>query len=271
MALPPVLPTAMPNVAATARFAPDAATGPSGPVLFARYAFGPNRLGLCGPEDWLALLQAGAAQGDDRELRHLAGGFEGAYPYLELIAAEAGLADPLARPVVEAYWLGTDLIRSVRPSALAVSLDARFRSRVTGSTWTWLAGKPDAGARPVHAFHVLDIFPRIGLMRGGPVEDALTIMDACRIRWGRVLEVCGPELVVSSRHLVLNAGHLELGAPRVERVTRWMDGIGFITGVDAGDIVSIHWDWACDRLDGRQLAALVRSTQRQMVIANQTI
>ena len=34
---------------------------PSGPVLFARYAFGPNRLGLCGPEDWRSLLELGAA------------------------------------------------------------------------------------------------------------------------------------------------------------------------------------------------------------------
>ena len=34
---------------------------PTGPVLFARYAFGPNRLGLCGPEDWRSLLELGAA------------------------------------------------------------------------------------------------------------------------------------------------------------------------------------------------------------------
>ena len=36
---------------------------PTGPVLFARYAFGPNRLGLCGPEDWRSLLELGAADG----------------------------------------------------------------------------------------------------------------------------------------------------------------------------------------------------------------
>ncbi len=40
----------------------------SGPVLFARYAYGPNRYGYCGPDDADELLEAGAA-GQDRVLR----------------------------------------------------------------------------------------------------------------------------------------------------------------------------------------------------------
>ena len=56
----------------------------SGPVLFARYAYGPNRFGYCGPDDADELLEAGAA-GQDTVLRALAQRFEGAYPYLALI------------------------------------------------------------------------------------------------------------------------------------------------------------------------------------------
>ena len=38
----------------------------------------------------------------------------------------------------------------------------------------------------MHAFHVLEIYPRVGLMRGGEADPLLATMDACRIGWGRV-------------------------------------------------------------------------------------
>ena len=75
---------------------------PPGPVLFARYAYGPNRLGLCGPDDAERLFGESSTDGDDREVRHLARGFEGAYPSLELIARANAIADPLDPRVVEA-------------------------------------------------------------------------------------------------------------------------------------------------------------------------
>ena len=100
----------------------------SGPVLFARYAYGPNRFGYCGPDDADELLEAGVA-GQDRVLRALAQRFEGAYPYLALIARSAGIRDPLDRRVVEAYWLGSDLLRDVPVAAFGASIDERFRER----------------------------------------------------------------------------------------------------------------------------------------------
>ncbi len=243
---------------------------PSGPVMFARYAYGPNRFGYCGPDDADELLEAGAARQDD-VLRALATRFEGAYPYLALIAAANGIPDPLDRRVVEAYWLGNGLLAAVPAGSFGTSLDERFRSRLRGDAWRWLATKPAAGARPVHAFHVLDVFPRVGLIRGGMVDDVLATIDSCRIRWGRVLERCGDELVVSAPRLELVAGQLRLGAARAERVRGWRDATGFIDAAEPGDIVSIHWSWACDRLDPRQLGNLVAWTARQLDIANQTI
>jgi hypothetical protein len=35
--------------------------------------------------------------------------------------------------------------------------------------------------------------------------------------------------------------------------------------------VAIHWDWACERLDGRQAAALRAWTARELAIANMTL
>ncbi len=102
----------------------------SGPVLFARYAYGPNRLGLCGPDDAEAIFGETSDGSDERELRELALGFEGAYPYLELIAQANAIADPLDRRVVEAYWLGSPLLESVTPDLLGESLRLRFRPRL---------------------------------------------------------------------------------------------------------------------------------------------
>jgi hypothetical protein len=243
----------------------------SGPVLFARYAYGPNRLGLCGPEDSAALLGESAAGGDERLVRQLAQGFEGAYPYLELIARANDIADPLDRRVVEAYWLGSPLLEKVSPRMLAESMRARFRARLGQPTWRWLESAAPAGARPVHAFHVLDVFPKVGLMRSEKVDGVLKVMDSCRIRWGRVIERDGDALVVNAVPLEMSDGKLQLGAPRPERVTGWRDGLGFLNGVEPGDVVSIHWDWACDTLSAGQLARLVAFTNRELAVANQTI
>jgi hypothetical protein len=134
-----------------------------------------------------------------------------------------------------------------------------------------LATTPEAGARPVHAFHVLDVFPRLGLLRGGKVDDVLRTIDACRIRWGRVRERDGDWLVVDAVPLELVEGRLALGAAQPERIQAWRDGVGFLPDVAPGDVISIHWDWACDRLEPGQLGRLQSWTRRELEVANRTM
>ena len=54
------------------------ATEVPGPIRFARYAYGPNRLGYCGPDAADELLGEATTGGDLRRIRELASGFEGA-------------------------------------------------------------------------------------------------------------------------------------------------------------------------------------------------
>jgi hypothetical protein len=242
-----------------------------GPIRFARYAFGPNQLGYCGPDASAELFAQATGGGDLARLRELATQFEGAYPYLSLIARANGLPDPLAAEVVEAYWLGGPLGAGVPTRTFGDSLDDRFRRRITPDRWRWLAAAANAGAVPNHAFHVLDVFPKVGLLRTGEIDRVVETMDACRIRWGRVLERAGDTLVVSAVPLTLVNGQLRLGAPRIERLRGWVDGTGFVEDASAGDVVSIHWDWACERLDAARLDQLSRSTVAELRIANATI
>ena len=247
------------------------ATLAPGPVLFGRYAFGPNRLGYCGPDESRSLLAYSAAGTEEGGLRSLARGFEGAYPYLELIAAANDVADPLDRDVVEAYWLGNSLTAAVRRRQLHRSVEERFRPRLAPAEWRWLEAAVAVGARPVHAFHVLDVFPRVGLLRGEAVDNVLATIDSCRIRWGRVEGVVGDQLVVWAASLEQVDGKLRLGAPHLETVSRWLDGIGFVDDVQPGEMVAIHWSWACDRLTPRQLHNLVAWTRLALGVANRAL
>lgn len=242
----------------------------SGPILFARYAYPPNRLGLCGPDDAPALIGS-ALDGAEREVRSLALGFEGAYPYLQLIADENGVADPLDRRVVEAYWLGNELTGRVRAGALHRNVDERFRRRMDRPAWRWLEAALASGSWPVHAFHVLEIYPRVGLMRGGESDPILAAMDACRIRWGRVLATQDDRLEVESRPLQLVGGRLALGNLQVETVRGWTGAAGVLDGVATGDLVSVHWGWACDRLSGAQAMALSAWTRAAVAVANEAM
>jgi hypothetical protein len=209
--------------------------------------------------------------GEGRPLRELARTFDGAYPYLEMIAAANRIADPLDRRVVEAYWLGNSLTARVKARALHEGMQERFRSRLGPRDWRWLENSAAAGAAPVHAHHVFDVFPRVGLLRAGAVDDVLQVMDSCRIRWGRVRAVENGTLVVDTSTLVQRDGRIALGDPRPEVVERWRDGAGFVDQARPDDLVSVHWGWACDRLDDRQLANLEAWTQRALRIANQAL
>jgi hypothetical protein len=242
----------------------------AGALTFGRYAFPPNQLGYCGPDDNAALFQYVAERTADQGLVELERRFEGAYPYLCLIAQANGIADPFDEQVVDAYWIGNSLLDGVEPKALHDSMKDRFGARMSVGDMKWLMTKIGA-ARPHHNFHVFDIYVRTGLMRDDTARVAVSAMDSCRISWGSVIGVEGAELVVERAELVYTSGKLSLTEPSATRVTRQRNGLGFVDDVKPGDIVSIHWSWACDRLTPGGLARLRRATDSCLALANQTI
>jgi hypothetical protein len=243
----------------------------TGPLLFARYAYPPNSLGYCGPEDHLALLEYCAAGVTDQGLVELARGFEGAWPYLEMIAAANALPDPLDARVVEAYWVGNRLLEAIAMREFGDFLDERFRGRA-GRGWESIAAAIPAGAFPHHSFHVFGVYPWVGLMCAGWSEHPLHVIDRCRIRWGRVVSVeQGHEATVRYRPPAWTGREIEFGPPTLERVPVSVDGKGFVRDLHPGEWVSLHWDWVCDRLTAPRLRALRRYTLRHLEMANSTL
>jgi Family of unknown function (DUF6390) len=139
----------------------------------------------------------------------------------------------------------------------------------TGHQFPHLVAGGLAGGVPHHSFHVFEIYPWLGLLRDDRRHaTALNVLDRCRIRWGEVLAITGDEAVVRSRPLVWDRVALAVGVPVVESAKYAVNGTGFVAGLAAGDVVSLHWDWVCDRLSPHQLQQLLHFTARHLRIAN---
>ncbi|GAC1300417.1 MAG: DUF6390 family protein [Ktedonobacteraceae bacterium] len=236
-----------------------------GPQLFARYAFMPNRLTYCGGDDNRALFDYCLAGVTDNGLRGLLRKFTGAMPYLKLIAECNSILDPFDRSVVEAYWLGNDLLQGVEARMLYDSLRDRFGRQMRARDLELVLGKAPAGAHPHHSFHVLEVCPRNGW------PQALSFMDNCRISWGKVVSLDGNVLTVNVMPLVIVGHRLVLGSPEHHTVNWEYDGSGFVSTARTDDWVSLHWGWACQVLSPRQVANLERWTRYHLDIVNATL
>jgi hypothetical protein len=169
---------------------------------------------------------------------------------------------------VEAYWIGSPRLDRVGTRAVGNSMEDRFRA-MTGGTFSCLTEGVLAGGVPHHSFAVFCIYPYTGLLtdrRKAP--QALTVLDRCRIRWGRVLAVHGDQVVVDSRPLTWDGDELRLGPAATETVVQSVDGVGMVGTLRPGDWVSLHWEWVCDRLTDGQIGQLRRYTSRHLAIVN---
>jgi hypothetical protein len=241
----------------------------AGAALFARYAYPPNELGYCGPEDASVLLRRGSPAAAAQIADH-ARQFEGAWSYLELIAQVAGIEDPLDARVVEAYWIGNDLLDAVDPEHAMGWLQDRFGAQPQAS---WVPGLPH------HGFQVFAVYPWASLLHRSPnTAVALNVLEQCRIRWGEVLGVEGSRVQVRSRPLVFVDGRLDLGDP-VETSAAWaVDGKSLLAAPDVdgattapvavGDRVAMHWDWLCDVLTADQVKQLELRSADQLARTN---
>ena len=238
----------------------------AGALLFARYAYPPNALGLCGADSPATLLEYGDAGASDAGLAELARTFAGAWPYLTLIAEANRIEDPLDPRVVEAYWVGNGLLAHVPAAKLVRHVDERFRGRL-GSAGESVPAVVAAGAVPHHCFHVFALYPWLGLLRSGIVDEPLRVLDQCRTTPALVLAIDGESADVLAEPLLWEDGRLRLGEPCPRRV-RWSDGGRAFVRPQPGERVSLHWDFVCDALTAESAARLAGVTRRVLAAVN---
>jgi hypothetical protein len=243
----------------------------AGMLLFGRYAYPPNRLGYCGPAEHEALLAYVSEERVEEGLRALERRFEGAYPYLTLIARANGVADPLDERIVTAYWIGNECLDQVDGVTFAAEQDLHAKAQLGAKASAWLTPELAGEAKPHHLFTVLDLYMRTGMLRDARAGVILRTVDGCRISWGRVTSMDGEEIEVARPRLVLCDGTLALAAPETFRVRRASEGRGLLRRVRPGDVVSIHWDWACDVLTRPDAERLMALTERSLALVNASL
>ncbi len=245
-----------------------------GLLLFIKYAFAPNVLQFCGPADTGSFFDA-LTNVKVEKIRSLLSKFYCAVPYLQLIAQSNGIKDPFDYRAVEAYWLGNGLLKNVKTKDVYSHVEGRFKKSLARKDWFWLVSESVTQAKPFHGFHVFDIYRREGLLKSGVVEKVLNSMDKCRIAWGRVETVnlfsstgkkpFSGTALVKYNPLEFNGKQLFLGKEAVREVCL------IDSSVKAGDEVSLHWEYACDKITVRQKHNLIYWTKYHLNLANKTV
>jgi hypothetical protein len=237
--------------------------------MFARYAYAPNALGYCGPP-----LGATLRDGAVDEVRAAATKFSGAWPYLRVLSALSGIADPLDYRLVESYWLGGGVGAGLDPHDFFGALLAIIGPQA-GRYWSHLTAELAGEAAGNHCFHVFGVYPWTRFLRGGgrksTVEQPLRVLDNCRITWGTVVSRTGDSVEVRCRRLAWDGRALTLSEPSARPLEVWADGYSAVPDVAVGDEVAVHWGRLCGRLSPEQVRALAGSTEHQLRVTSQRL
>ncbi len=251
--------------------------GKKGLLLCARYALAPNFFGYCGPRKSASLIDHLKEEIVDEEVNHILSDFETMTPYLQLIARKNHLPSPFLYPVVEAYWIGNELLKPLSPLEFSaftqekLFLDKKLpninilnlKLKIKNLKFSFL---------PHHAFHVFNIFKRTGKTNDW---HTLETMDQCRIGWGKVIKVQSSklkvqnEIKVEANILIKEDGRLKLSQPIKKQIKLDYRGKKIAKEIKIGDWVSFHWGFFCDLLTERQQKNLAFFTQKAIEFYNQ--
>jgi hypothetical protein len=182
------------------------------------------------------------------------------------------------REVTEAYWIGNPLLDKVSPSDFF-----EFARHDLGSS-RMKVGKRDSTpkqdtkslfkelgtmAKPHHTFYVLGMYARSSV-KSGAGEKLLQLMDNCRVSWGKVVKVGTDTLTVQRPSLAMNNELLSLTRPK-RREIHYDPQIPPFSTISAGDWVSVHWNFASDKLTPYQLKNLKKYTRLDIQATNRLV
>lgn len=235
----------------------------------ARYAFGPNRLHLCGPDansEVLAYIKEGVA---DPGLTSLLRRFSTLYPYLLHIARANNIADPFDDRVVEAYWIGNELLETIPLAVFYRHLvdSLKLKKRGNKINFSILEAKLPQGARMHHSFHVFNVYERTGHDQS---LHTLESMDSCRVSWGKIEQVSGPNIMVSRRPLKIEDNKLVLATEEKITITRRLED-DIMINPKVGDTITMHWQVPCEVINQTQVRWLEYYTQKHLSLANEGV
>lgn len=235
----------------------------SGLKIAALYGLRPHTLGLCGPKE--ALRQQLLKKFLRGEIPHykmlpVMRQFKGAYPYYELIAKKNKIkTGPFNKKVVEAYWIGNELLDKVNANDLRKMIMDRFSGPglLSQQEAKKKATAIPANSKPHHSFHVL----AIGSVTGSVNFTGNTkLKDTCRVGWGRAIQLKNNKIVIGYAPLT-GIKNISFGKS-IKKTINWDKDI--LPSIEVGDWVSFHWNYAIQKLNEQNLVNLHKYTQNTL-------
>jgi len=226
-----------------------------------RFSFITNSLYFCGPREGKGIFLRYLEEKDNREeVEEVFRKFEGLYPYFESIA-EKNNKDPFDYEVVEAYWIGNELLDRFNKQDSEKIITKLTTRGLPPSFAKKLIKRLPEGFVPHHDFNVL--FVGVGATTGS-VETNIRNMDNCRIAWGEVLDVLKTQIIVKTNVLKKEK---EYFLKEDERKTIVYSEL-MLPEIKKGDKVAIHWGYAGHILTKEQKENLKKYTKKVRDVMN---
>lgn len=242
-----------------------------GVIRCTRYAFMPNRLNFCGPENQDDVLEFYANANKDLvrgTIEPLLRDFETMYPYLKFIAKENKISDPLDEKVVDAYWLGNSLLGKISAKKYYNYLikDFDLKKKVGKKTVRNIDSNFSDQSIPHHNFHALNIFRHTGKNKGILVAN---VFDMCRISSAVIEKIDGGVLKVKRKIILVDeVGNLYETKLKIDKVLNDFENTTLVRGLKKGDIISVHWNSVCEKISISQAKNLQQITDLCIEIFN---
>lgn len=231
-------------------------------LICARYAFKPNNLKYCGPDQNRELLEYLKANESDEGLENILKKFETLFPYLKLISTENKIKNPFDSQIIDAYWIGNDLLKNIKKVRLYEHLTEQLslKKKLPASELDKLTKKFTNEVNSHHSFHVFNIWKRTGYIEN---PHTLFTMDECKISWGQVLDIQNKIMEVSYEPLIFKDKKLALGPKKERKIIYELP-----SDIKKGDWVSFHWSSYCNILSLNELQRLKYWTSFSIKIYN---
>lgn len=231
----------------------------NGMELAARYSYMPNRLNYCGEHTFSDIFKQYLEGNISSEtLENEMKKFFGHYLYLELIA-KANNKNPFDPEVVEAFWVGNELLEKVKASDLKGLILTQFSKKIGKERAEQLASNLPKGIPPHHSFNPLYIN-----FISSKVPKSIVLYDRCCVQWGKIKSVADSHVIVEYQPIIENNGKYEFGENKKIRVNTAIDNTRFIENPKQGDWISFHWLLGIEKLNETRLANLKKYTKLVM-------
>ncbi len=229
----------------------------------------PNKLRYCGGDQYEKLLTYGAADENDPLLADWLKEFETLYPYLQFIATENKILNPFEQSVVEAYWLGNNLLNKIEKNKFYLHLaeNLKLKKRLPPQQFERLLTRLNALCIPHHNFHVINLWL---MNRDLPPEISISTMDNCRINSGKITKIENDTISIETEQLIYSNKKMALSKPLIKKINYSISNHQFIHSPQINDIISFHWNFACDKITPEQAKHLKYFTQLAINSFNQT-